>query len=64
LSTPDAATIMKIANTCGTPHTTWLFIPVMTWPDVSIACAARKPASATAPPRKASAQKPRASRRE
>jgi hypothetical protein len=24
LSTPEAATIMKIANTCGMPQTTWL----------------------------------------
>jgi hypothetical protein len=32
LSTPDAATIRKIANTCGMPHTIWLSMPVMIWP--------------------------------
>ena len=40
LSTPDAATIMKIANTCGRPQTTWLSIPVTTWPCSSMEWAA------------------------
>ena len=36
LSTPEAATIMKMANTCGRPHTTWLFMPVTMWPCISM----------------------------
>ena len=32
LSTPEAATIRKIANTCGMPQTIWLFMPVTMWP--------------------------------
>jgi hypothetical protein len=29
---PEAATIRKIAKTCGSPQTTWLFMPVTWWP--------------------------------
>ena len=36
LSTPEAATIMKMAKTCGRPHTTWLVMPVTTWPWISM----------------------------
>jgi hypothetical protein len=32
LSAPDAATIMKMAKTCGMHHGIWLFMPVTTWP--------------------------------
>ena len=31
-SAPDAATMRKIAKTCGNPHTTWLFMPVTICP--------------------------------
>ena len=59
LSTPDAATIMKMANTCGRPQTTWLFIPVTTWPCSSMVWAAPSPASATSAPSESSAQNQR-----
>jgi hypothetical protein len=61
-STPDAATIRKIANTCGIPQTIRLFIPVTMWPRSSITWAAKRPAMTIAPPRATSAQKRRGAR--
>ena len=47
-NTPDASSIRKIANTCGRPQTTWLFMPVTQWPFTSMKCAAPRPATTNA----------------
>src|SRR5512143_3299333 len=48
---------MKIANTCGSPQTIWLVMPVTTWPCSSMKYAAPRPIAVTAAPSAASAQK-------
>ncbi len=60
LSTPEAATTRNTANTCGSPQTIWLFIPVIAWPSTSIACAATSPVSTSSAPHAASSQNERA----
>jgi hypothetical protein len=58
-SAPEAATIRKIANTCGVPHTISLFMPVTTWPSCSITSAAPSPTASTTDPASSSHQKRR-----